>query len=146
MKDLDGFAALSKAVAARASTGVLKGLDGRPIRIGNKAHAALNYLLQSAGAVICKQWLLRSYELLDEAQIDYWPLAFVHDELQISVAPSQAEMATFLITAAMKDVQHPLNSVASLTQKLKQVTPGQIATKFPALPGWAIWLSTGSHC
>lgn len=108
MKDLDGFADLSKAVAARASTGVLKGLDGRPIRIGNKAHAALNYLLQSAGAVICKQWLLRSYELLDEAQIDYWPLAFVHDELQISVAPSQAEMATLLITAAMKDVQQSL--------------------------------------
>ena len=109
MKGLDGFAELSAAIASRASTGVLKGLDGRPIRIGNKAHAATNYLLQSAGAVICKKWLLRSYELLDEAQIDYWPLAFVHDELQISVAPSQAEMATTLITAAMKDVEHLLN-------------------------------------
>lgn len=88
MKNLDGFADLSAAIAKRAASGVLKGLDGRPIRIGNKAHAATNYLLQSAGAVICKQWLLRSYELLDEAQIDYWPLAFVHDELQISVAPN----------------------------------------------------------
>mgnify|MGYP001168217825 CR=1 FL=1 len=108
MKDLDGFADLSAAIAKRAQSGVLKGLDGRPIRIGNKAHAATNYLLQSAGAVICKQWLLRAYELLDEAQIDYRPLAFVHDELQISVAPSQAEQASFLITAAMKDVQHHL--------------------------------------
>ena len=108
MKDLDGFADLSAAVAKRAATGVLKGLDGRPIRIGNKAHAALNYLLQSAGAVICKNWLLRAYELLDEAEIDYWPLAFVHDELQISVAPDHADKAMFLITAAMKDVQHTL--------------------------------------
>lgn len=108
MRDLDGFAALSDAVSRRARTGILRGLDGRPIRLQGKNHAALNYLLQSAGAVICKQWLLRSYELLDEAQIDYWPLAFVHDELQISVAPSQAEMATFLITAAMKDVQQSL--------------------------------------
>lgn len=106
MKDLDGFADLSAAVAQRAKSGVLKGLDGRPIRIGNKAHAALNYLLQSAGACICKVWLLRAYELLDEANIDYRPLAFVHDELQISVPPNQAEQATFLITAAMKDVQH----------------------------------------
>ena len=108
MRDLDGFAALSDAVSRRAQSGVLRGLDGRPIRLQGKNHAALNYLLQSAGAVICKQWLLRSYELLDEAQIDYWPLAFVHDELQISVAPSQAEMATLLITSAMKDVQHHL--------------------------------------
>ena len=108
MRDLDGFAALSDAVSRRARSGVLRGLDGRPIRLQGKNHAALNYLLQSAGAVICKQWLLRSYELLDEANIDYWPLAFVHDELQISVAPSQAEMATLLITAAMKDVQHNL--------------------------------------
>ena len=58
--------------------------------------------------MICKNWLLRAYELLDEAEIDYWPLAFVHDELQISVAPNQAEQAMFLITAAMKDVQHTL--------------------------------------
>lgn len=109
MSGLDGFAELSAAIAKRANTGVLKGLDGRPIRIGNKAHAATNYLLQSAGACICKIWLLRSYELLDEAQIDYWPLAFVHDEIQVSVAPSQAEMAATLITAAMKDVEHLLN-------------------------------------
>ena len=92
MRDLAGFAALSDAVSRRAQSGVLRGLDGRPIRLQGKNHAALNYLLQSAGAVICKQWLLRSYELLDEAKIDYWPLAFVHDELQISVAPDQAEM------------------------------------------------------
>ncbi len=84
----------------------LKGLDGRPIRLQGKHHAALNYLLQSAGACVCKSWLIRSYELLDEAGIDYWPLGFIHDELQISVAPSQVADAEFLITSAMKDVQH----------------------------------------
>jgi DNA polymerase I-like protein with 3'-5' exonuclease and polymerase domains len=119
MKDLDGFAELSAAVAQRAKSGVLKGLDGRPIRIGNKAHAALNYLLQSAGACICKVWLLKAYELLDEANIDYRPLAFVHDELQISVAPNQAEQATFLITAAMKDVQHHFKFRCELDSEAK---------------------------
>lgn len=106
MADLDGFAELNAAVQERAKSGVLKGLDGRPIRLQGKNHAALNYLLQSAGAVICKLWLLRSYELLDEAGIDYFPLAFVHDEVQISVAPSQAEQAGQLIQLAMKDVEH----------------------------------------
>ena len=106
---LDGYAELSKAIQERAqATDTLKGLDGRPIRLQGKHHAALNYLLQSAGAVICKQWVIRSYELLDEAGIDYWPLAFVHDELQISVPPSQVADAELLITSAMKDVEHRL--------------------------------------
>jgi len=109
LEGLDGYAALSKDIQERAvATDTLKGLDGRPIRLQGKHHAALNYLLQSAGAVICKQWVIRSYELLDEAGIDYWPLAFVHDELQISVPPSQVADAEFLITSAMKDVEHGL--------------------------------------
>ena len=87
---------------------MLKGLDGRPIRLQGKRHAALNYLLQSAGAVICKLWVIRANELLQEAGIDYWPLAFVHDELQLSVAPDQAKDAEFLITTAMKDVEHQI--------------------------------------
>ena len=52
--------------------------------------------------------MIRSHELLQEAGIDYEPLAFVHDEQQISLPPSQADQAGFLITAAMKDVQHQL--------------------------------------
>ena len=108
MSGLDGFKQLSDAVASRASTGVLRGLDGRPIRLQGKSHAALNYLLQSAGAVICKLWVIRANELLQEALIDYWPLAFVHDEMQLSVAPEHVGEAQFLITAAMKDVAHDL--------------------------------------
>ena len=108
MTGLDGFAELDAAIKERANSGVLKGLDGRPIRVGNKQHASTNYLLQSAGAVICKAWLLRSYELLQEAEIDFWPLAFVHDELQISVKPDHAEKAAYLIPLAIKDVEHQL--------------------------------------
>nr|AKH48852.1 hypothetical protein SXGG_00025 [uncultured marine virus] len=108
MDGLDGFAALSKAVKERAKTGVLKGLDGRPIRLQGKDHAALNYLLQSAGAVICKLWVIRSHELLQEAGVDYYPLAFVHDEIQLSVAPQDVERAETLLTLAMKDIEHEL--------------------------------------
>ena len=108
MKDLTGFAELSTAIQSRAEGDVLRGLDGRPIRLQGKRHAALNYLLQSAGAVICKLWCIRTNELLQEANIDYWPMAFVHDEIQLSVSPADSERASFLITAAMKDVEHQL--------------------------------------
>ena len=106
MDGLEGFAGLSQAVAERAETGVLRGLDGRPIRLQGKVHASLNYLLQSAGAIICKLWVIRVNELLHEAGIDYTPLAFVHDEVQLSVRKDQAQMAADLTTFAMKDVEH----------------------------------------
>ena len=109
MSGLDGFAELSKAIATRAETGVLRALDGRPIRLGNKTYAATNYLLQSCGAILCKAWLLRSHELLQEAELDYRPLGFIHDEQQLSVHPDHAEQAAFLLVAAMKDVQKQFN-------------------------------------
>jgi DNA polymerase I-like protein with 3'-5' exonuclease and polymerase domains len=107
MKDLDGFAQLITAVQERAQSGVITGIDGRPIRM-RKAHAALNYLLQSCGAVICKMWVNRTNRLLTEAEIDYSPLAFVHDEQQLAVRPDQVEMASTLISLAMKDVEYAI--------------------------------------
>ena len=52
--------AASKAAKNR---GWLKGLDGRIIPIRH-SHAALNTLLQSAGAIICKTWYVQIEELL----------------------------------------------------------------------------------
>ena len=86
MEGLPGFADLSSAIAKRAEGDVLKGLDGRPIRLQGKRHAALNYLLQSAGAVICKLWVIRTHELLQEAGIDYyptWPLCTMSSSSQL---------------------------------------------------------------
>jgi len=119
MAGLTGYAELSKAVKERAKSGVLNGLDGRPIRIQGKDHAALNYLLQSAGAVICKQWVIRTHELLQEAGLDYYPLAFVHDEQQLSVAPGDVDAVGLLITSAMKDVEHNLKFRCALDSEFQ---------------------------
>ena len=110
---------LSSAVQERAKSGVLKGLDGRPIRLQGKVHAALNYLLQSAGAVICKQWVIRTHELLQEAKLDYYPLGFIHDEQQLSVHPKDVDAVGLLITAAMKDVEHNLKFRCALDSEYK---------------------------
>lgn len=102
---IDGFKDLVDAVQKKAESGYLRGIDGRPLKV-RKAHAALNTLLQGCGAAICKMWIVRSNELLKEAKIDYWPLAFVHDEMQLSVHQDHVLMATDLIKYAMKDVEH----------------------------------------
>lgn len=106
---LKGFKELSQAVNERAQHGVLTGLDGRPIRLQGKSHAALNYLLQSAGAIITKLWLLHSYQQMKEAEIDFIPLAYIHDEVQLSVHPEHVEQAEFVLTSAMVDVQQMIN-------------------------------------
>lgn len=119
LADLKGFKELSEAVTSRAESGVITGLDGRPIRI-KKSHAALNYLLQSAGAIICKGWVIRSNELLTEAGLDYFPLGFIHDEMQLSIAPNHAEQAKTLISLAMKDVEHAVKFRVPLDCEVQQ--------------------------
>lgn len=109
MEGLEGFADLSAAIAKRAESDVLTALDGRPIRLQGKKYAATNYLCQSAGSCITKSWVIRANELLKEAGIDYYPLLFIHDEMQLSVHPDHAEQAAFLVTAAIKDVEHYYN-------------------------------------
>ncbi len=58
------------------------GLDKRKIRISSE-HAALNSLLQSAGAIIMKRALVILVRLLNERNIEYKLVANVHDEWQI---------------------------------------------------------------
>lgn len=71
----------------------LIGLDGRIIPIRSD-HSALNFLIQSAGAIVCKEWVSSAFEQL-EAQYGYnwddpWSGDFVfvtwtHDEIQACV-------------------------------------------------------------
>jgi len=72
--------------------GYVKSLDGRRIPV-RSAHSALNFLLQSSGAIVCKYWMVRLHELLKESGfvsgIDYKQSAFVHDELQIAFDPKR---------------------------------------------------------
>src|SRR5690606_27698447 len=54
---------LIEAVRNAAKRGYLIGLDGRQLHV-RSAHAALNTLLQSAGALVCKKWLVMVEEEL----------------------------------------------------------------------------------
>lgn len=67
----------------------IKGLDGRKVHV-RSPHAALNTLLQSAGALICKLWIIKTEELLLEKGFkhgwdgDFCYMAWVHDEIQLA--------------------------------------------------------------
>jgi len=81
----------------------LRALDGRPI-FCRAEHASLNYLLQSAGAIISKRWVVLGQDMLDGAGLtynrDYTRCAYVHDEVQFSVVPSEAKHVVEIIEAA----------------------------------------------
>ena len=107
MDGIVGFRELVDSVQKRAESGVITAIDGRPIKV-RKPHAALNTLLQSCGAVICKAWVVRLNELLKEAGVDFTPLAFIHDEVQLSVNPEHVGLCKELIPMAMKDVEYSI--------------------------------------
>ena len=73
------------------SEGSLPGLDGRRLHIRSD-HAALNTLLQGAGAIVMKQALVILDERLSKLGIDYKFVANVHDEWQIEVEESDADL------------------------------------------------------
>lgn len=74
--------------------GVLMGLDGRLLRI-RSSHAALNMLLQSAGAVCMKVALIQLFHALGKNRWqhgrEYAFVANIHDEFQAEVVPDKAE-------------------------------------------------------
>ena len=57
LKSLPALRYLSDSVKRAAKRGYIIGLDKRHVHV-RSSHAALNTLLQSAGALICKKWLV----------------------------------------------------------------------------------------
>lgn len=67
-------------MAMAAARGWLKGLDGRKLYV-RKPHAALNTLLQGAGAIICKLWMTLVHEELAARGLSSFAYRKVFDEL-----------------------------------------------------------------
>ena len=90
LSSLPTYKSLKERVDRAASKNFLKGLDGRKLYIRNK-HAALNTLLQGAGAILMKKALVNLDSTLKLNAIDYRFVANIHDEWQIEVKESQAD-------------------------------------------------------
>ncbi|QOC57787.1 putative DNA-directed DNA polymerase [Erwinia phage pEp_SNUABM_11] len=83
----------------------VKGLDGRRVHV-RSPHAALNTVLQSSGALICKLWIIVTEEMLLAKGYkhgwdgDFAYMAWVHDEIQ--VACKDEAMAQIVIDTAQE--------------------------------------------
>jgi len=84
LRNTPALDSLKKRVAKFASGGTLPSLDGRRLRVRSE-HAALNTLLQGAGAVVMKQALVLLADRLSTYNIPHKLVANVHDEFQIEV-------------------------------------------------------------
>jgi len=85
------LADLQDKVKGLASRGWLPGLDGRKIWVRSE-HAALNTLLQGAGALVMKQALCILWRDLNKKKIPFGLCANVHDEWQIETPPMYANI------------------------------------------------------
>lgn len=87
---IPGLKDLSEKVTEAAERGWLKAIDGSRIHV-RKKHAALNALLQSAGAITCKLWMVRFHRALAAEGlrdgVDFKQTLWVHDELQFTHRP-----------------------------------------------------------
>ena len=95
LKKLPAIAKLSEAVVAKVEAGeTLKGLDGRTY-FTRSSHSALNVLLQGAGAIVMKVYLILLDENLQKLGWnpgeDYEYVGNIHDEVQAEVLESRVE-------------------------------------------------------
>ena len=88
-------------VTRASGRGYLTGLDGRRLRVRSE-HAALNTLLQAAGAIVMKQALVILDDYAKQWKLDYNFIGNIHDEVQSEVAADQAEKYGWLAVECLK--------------------------------------------
>jgi len=92
---------LRERVARASGRGYLTGLDGRRLRVRSE-HAALNTLLQAAGAIVMKKALVILDDYAPQWKLDYKFIGNIHDEVQSEVATDQAEKFGWLAVECLK--------------------------------------------
>ncbi len=102
------FKSLRDRVQRAAAKKYLKGIDGRKLYIRNN-HAALNTLLQGAGAIVMKKALSLLDNKLKLNTIDYKFVANIHDEWQVEVRESQADFVGLRAVEAITEAGEHFN-------------------------------------
>ena len=108
LSSLPAYRTLKERVDRAATKTFLKGIDGRKLYIRNK-HAALNTLLQGAGAILMKKALIMLDDILKLNTIDYRFVANIHDEWQIEVKESQADFVGEMAVKCIIDAGEHFN-------------------------------------
>lgn len=102
LKGTPALKRLRDKVSLYASKGYVPGLDGRKIWVRSE-HAALNSLLQGAGAIVMKKALVIFNDKIRANKWNIKLVANVHDELQFECKPPIAEEAGKACVQSIRD-------------------------------------------
>ena len=102
LKSTPALQRLRETVGRYAVEGYVPGLDGRKIWVRSE-HAALNSLLQGAGAIVMKKALVLLEKHLLREGVFYKFVANVHDEWQIETKPEMADTVGKFAVQSIKE-------------------------------------------
>ena len=103
-----------RVMEAAEDRGFIYGLDRRKVHC-RSSHSSLNALLQSAGGIICKQWLVQFVKAMKKAGFrhgwngDFAMCAWVHDEIQVACKADVAEQIGDIAVATIREVTDIFN-------------------------------------
>jgi DNA polymerase I-like protein with 3'-5' exonuclease and polymerase domains len=106
-------------VTNSASKGKIRGIDGRLLHV-RSPHSALNTLLQGAGAVVCKLWLINMNKRIQASGVDAKLVASIHDEYQYEVSKKDVQKFGSITKDAMKDTEQQLQMKCPLDNEWKE--------------------------
>lgn len=110
--ELPAYAKLKSSVEAGCGKGWLKGLDGRRLSV-RSTHSALNQLLQGAGAILCKTWVVSFYDQMVTNGYthgyngDFVICGWIHDELQVACRSGLEETVGALLVEQAQSAGEP---------------------------------------
>ncbi len=107
LSNLPSLKRLREQVEKVSRRGKIKAIDGRYLKV-RSPHSALNTLLQGAGAIVCKQWLLHIITRVYNKKLDAKLVASVHDEYQFEVANKDVNEFCSITKIAMKETEKTL--------------------------------------
>jgi DNA polymerase I-like protein with 3'-5' exonuclease and polymerase domains len=118
LKNTPALKNLRDNVSQAAERGWLKTIDGGRVRVRH-AHAALNSLLQSCGAIVMKVWLRLVMQRATQEDIDFKTNGNIHDEGQFEVLAKDVEAFNEICLQAMIDAGEELNFRCPLAGDVK---------------------------
>jgi DNA polymerase-1 len=97
-----------------ANNNQLTGIDGRILNVRHR-HAALNTLLQNAGAVAMKLAAVKFRDNMITAGIPFSPCLNVHDEFEVYVKDEYAEQTKIIAVKSIEEAGDDLGFKCKLT-------------------------------
>lgn len=124
MKSLPAYAELLNDVTVSSKNGWVEGLDGRRIYVRSE-HSALNFLLQSAGAILSKSALVSFYDTMLSKGFthgykgDFVICGYSHDEYQIACPENLSDQIANILQHSMETSGEPFGFKVRLDAESK---------------------------